>query len=288
MPVVVAVEDDADIADLLAAVLRDAGYTVHAAADGEQALVLIDRYHPDLVILDHYLSAMTGLQVAQTLRADPRTAAVALLMISSDAPAEATVFVDDVLAKPLRPRVLKAHVESLLATARPGWPDVPSPLLDRRRLGALAGYDWDHRDLRSGIDAITRRTAARLGLPVGMANIVLDTAQLTVGSHGVTGWIAEANGTPVEWSFCAHTVTTGQPYVVPDATADPVQQHNPLVSIDGFASYAGVPLIDPNGRVLGAHCVLGTSAHTFTEADLAELRTAAGEIMTLIQRYRLP
>ena len=83
-------------------------------------------------------------------------------------------------------------------------------------------------------------------------------------------------------------VDTAEPDVVPDATVDPEQQHNPLVQIDGFTSYAGVPLIDRDGRVLGAHCVLGTSAHTFTDADLAELRAAAGEIMAVLERYRLP
>ncbi|MGK5681664.1 response regulator [Actinoplanes sp. URMC 104] len=288
MPLVVAVEDDADIADLLSVVLRAAGYTVYTAPDGEQGLTLIDRHHPDLVILDHYLPGMTGMQVAQRLRAEPRTAALPLLMISTNAPYDATVFVDDVLTKPLRPRVLKAHVESMLATTRPGWPDPPSPVLDRRRLGALAGYDWDHPDLRRSVDAISQRTAARLGLPIGMANLVLDTAQFTIGSHSVTGWIAEADGTPLEWSFCVQTVTTGRPYVVPDATIDPVQQHNPLVTIDGWASYAGVPLIDHHGHVFGVHCVLDTSPHTFTETDLAELRAAADEIMALLQKYRLP
>ena len=287
MPVVVAVEDDADIAELLSHVLSDAGYTVYPATHGEQALALITRHHPDLILLDHYLPGMTGLQIAQRLRADPRTATVPLLMISTDAPAEAAVVVDDVLPKPVRPRVLKAHIESLLATARPDRPASPSPLLDRHRLAAMAGYDWDHPDLRRGIEAIAERTATRLGLPIGMTNIVLDTAQASVGSYGTPAWIAEAGGTPIEWAFCAQTVTTGRPYVVADATVDPIQQHNPLVAIDGFTSYAGVPLIDGNGQVLGAHCVIGTTTHTFTDADLTELCDAATEIMTLIQRHQL-
>ncbi len=42
-----------------------------------------------------------------------------------------------------------------------------------------------------------------------------------------------------------------------------LQQHNPLVTIDGGVSYAGAPLIDHNGQVLGAHCVLDTSARSF-------------------------
>ncbi|MEV4283197.1 response regulator [Actinoplanes xinjiangensis] len=283
-----AAEDDADIAELLAVVLRGAGYTVYTASDGEQAMLLIQQHLPDLVILDHHMPGRSGLEIAQALRADPRTADLPLLMISTAAPGEATVVFDDVLAKPLLPRVLKAHVESLLTAARPGAPEFASPLLDRRRLGALARYDWDHPQLRRSVDAITKRTAQRLGLPISMANLILDTTQLTVGSHGVTGWIAEAQGTPVEWSFCARMVDTAEPYLVPDATTDPAQQHNPLVQIDGFISYAGVPLVDRDGQVLGAHCVLGTSAQTFTDVDLTELRAAADEIMAVLERYRLP
>jgi DNA-binding response OmpR family regulator len=287
MPVVVAAEDDTDIADLLAEVLRGAGYTAHTAPDGEQALVLIREHRPDLVILDHFLPGMTGLQIAQQMRADPRTAAIPLLMLSSEAPDAARIVFDEVIAKPLRPRVLKAHVESLLAAAVAGAPDIGSPLLDRRRLAALAGYDWDHPELRREVDAITRRTAGRLGLPTGMANLVLDTTAITLGSHGVPEWLDEARGTPVEWSFCARTVPTGRPYVVPDATVDEDQRDNPFVTRDKFVSYAGVPLIDQDGQVLGAHCVLGADARAFGDADLAELRAAAGEIMAVLQRYRL-
>ena len=74
---------------------------------------------------------------------------------------------------------------------------------------------------------------------------------------------------------------------MPDTAADPVQQYNPIAIIDGFASYAGVPLIDRDGNILGAHCVLGTSTHQFTDADLTELRTAADDIMAILQQYRL-
>jgi GAF domain-containing protein len=160
-------------------------------------------------------------------------------------------------------------------------------LTDPRRLLALAGIDLDNPDLQRELDAISARTAGRLGLPIGLVSLVLDTTQVFAGSHGVGGWLAAAGGTPVEWSFCAHTVTTGEPYIVDDAVNDSVQADNPLVTIDNVGSYAGVPLV-VGGQVLGAHCVIGTTAHVFTDADLAELRIAAGDIIAVLQQYPLP
>ncbi|KUL41961.1 GAF domain-containing protein [Actinoplanes awajinensis] len=153
------------------------------------------------------------------------------------------------------------------------------------RMHVLAGLDLDNPALRQRLDEITARTAGRLGLPISLVSFVLDTAQLLGGTYGVEGWIADAGGTPVEWSFCANAVESGQPYVVPDTSVDPLQSVNPLAFVDGFGSYAGVPLI-VDGTVLGAHCVIGTAAHEFTDADLAELRTSADEIATVLQSYR--
>ena len=158
---------------------------------------------------------------------------------------------------------------------------------DLARMRVLAGLDLDNPVLRRELDAITERTAGRLGLPISLVSFVLDTAQLLGGSYGLDGWIAAVRGVPVEWSFCANAVASGRPYVVPDATTDAQQAGNPLVTVDGVRSYAGVPLV-LDGQVLGAHCIIGADAHIFTDADLAELRDRAEEITALLKNYRLP
>ena len=86
--------------------------------------------------------------------------------------------------------------------------------------------------------------------------------------------------------FCTQVVATGRPYLVPDATTDPDWAGNPAVTVYGARSYAGVPLTAPNGHILGAHCAIGTEPHTFTTEDLAELRTAAADIVALLQQHR--
>jgi GAF domain-containing protein len=156
----------------------------------------------------------------------------------------------------------------------------------KRRMAVLAEIDIDNPALRRQLDAITERTAKRLGRPVSLVSMVLDTAQFFAGSYGLDGWLAEVQGTPIEWSFCVNAVISGEPYVVPDAATDLLQSTNPLVTADGLGSYAGVPIV-VDGAVLGAHCVLGFGPDSFGPADLEELRRSAAEVAALLEEYRL-
>jgi GAF domain-containing protein len=156
-----------------------------------------------------------------------------------------------------------------------------------RRLAVLGGIDLDNPELRARLDAVTERTAARLGQRVCLASMVLDSAQMFIGSHGLDSWLADVGGTPVEWSFCSTVVETGESYVVPDAVNDPRQQHSPLVEFDGVRSYAAAPVV-VDGAVLGTHCVFGFEAHTFTDEDMAVLEAGAEEIARLLRAYALP
>jgi GAF domain-containing protein len=154
------------------------------------------------------------------------------------------------------------------------------------RLAVLARIDLDNVDLRRRLNQITERTAARLGQPVSLVSMVLDTAQFFVGEHGLEGWIKDVGGTPVEWSFCANVVRSRDRYVVPDAPADRRHATNPLVAVDGIRTYAGAPIV-VDGEVLGAHCVLGFGAYNFGEEELEELRRGADEIAALLSAYPL-
>jgi len=158
---------------------------------------------------------------------------------------------------------------------------------DAQRLLILASIDLDNPHLQRELNVITERTARRLNQPVSLVSMVLDTAQFFAGSYGLEGWLADVHGTPVEWSFCATPVETGRPYVVPDSTADARQATNPLVTVDGLRSYAGVPIV-VDGIPLGAHCVIGFETHSFTDDELDQLRVSANEIAALLQAYRTP
>jgi GAF domain-containing protein len=160
------------------------------------------------------------------------------------------------------------------------------PVLDMDRLAEIADLDPFAADTGPLLDEFARRAAERCGVRVGLVTIVLDGAQVLAGRHGLTGWLAAAPGTPVEWSFCATTVRTGRPYVVPDATVDATQQDNPLVTEDGVVAYAGAPLVTSRGHVLGACCVVGDEPRRFSAAELEDLRVMATEVVAVLEQRR--
>ena len=158
-------------------------------------------------------------------------------------------------------------------------------VLDRSRLMEIGSYDVMSAPVRSALDELARTAAERLGSPIGMVTIVMDSAQFLAGTHGVQGWMAEAGGTPVEWSFCANVVRSGEPYVVEDASTDPVQRHNPLVTLDGLRHYAGAPVVTASGSVLGAMCVAGGTPRRFTSGEVAVLVELAAAAAAEIARF---
>jgi signal transduction protein with GAF and PtsI domain len=161
------------------------------------------------------------------------------------------------------------------------------PIHDIARLQEIADLDLLSSDVDPILQEIADRAAARLGLPVSMVSVVLDEALHVAGFHGPAGlWLTEVGGHPMEWSFCATSVRTREPFVVESATEHPYHRTNPLVTEDGVRCYAGVPLISSRGHVLGNLCVVGMEARTFDEAEMQALRELATEAVRRIESRR--
>ncbi|MFG1927948.1 GAF domain-containing protein [Cryptosporangium sp. NPDC048952] len=158
-------------------------------------------------------------------------------------------------------------------------------LAGRERLEALARYDVDDPHLKQQLDAISMRTAMHMHMPTALTTLVLDNATMIAGGHNVEGWLRGGPGGPAEWSLCTQTVLTGEPYIVTDATRDPAQCTNPIVELDGMRAYAGAPLIAPSGQVLGAHCVIDSTPHVFSEEEIAELQAAAHDVVVAFEQH---
>src|SRR5262245_47796203 len=113
------VEDDATSRLAVNALLRQAGFHVREAATGTEALRLAQE-PPDLVLLDVQLPDISGVEVCQRLRADPRTASVPVLHISGEFISSADrvrgleARADGYLTKPVEPEELLAHIRALL------------------------------------------------------------------------------------------------------------------------------------------------------------------------------
>ncbi len=111
---VLVVEDDADLSCQLAEALREAGYAVDTAADGEEGHYLGDSEPYDAVVLDIGLPVMDGISVLEKWRRDGRTMPVLILTARdrwSDKVQGIDAGADDYVAKPF-------HIEEVLARVR--------------------------------------------------------------------------------------------------------------------------------------------------------------------------
>jgi DNA-binding response OmpR family regulator len=116
---VLVVEDNRDIADLVARYFTRAGFATRIIGSGREALRIIADRPPDLLILDIMLPELDGLEICRTIRLNEKTAAIPIIMLTaraeeSDRIAALDLGADDYVAKPFSPGELVARGRALL------------------------------------------------------------------------------------------------------------------------------------------------------------------------------
>src|SRR2546428_4035224 len=122
---ILVVEDDQDIAQLVARYLEKAGFAPEVVPSGRDALTAIAAQAPDLIVLDLMLPQVDGLEVCRAVRATEATAAIPIIMLTARAEESDRIVglelgADDYLAKPFSPNELVARVRALLRRAHRG------------------------------------------------------------------------------------------------------------------------------------------------------------------------
>ncbi|MCG8490162.1 MAG: response regulator, partial [Sneathiellales bacterium] len=116
---VLVVEDEPNIVLSLQFIMRQAGFTVRIASDGEQAIRAIEDYVPDLVLLDIMLPKQDGFSVCEMIRNNPDCSDVKIIMLSAksrDADREKALELgaDEFVTKPFSTRNLGETVRKLM------------------------------------------------------------------------------------------------------------------------------------------------------------------------------
>jgi two-component system, OmpR family, alkaline phosphatase synthesis response regulator PhoP len=116
------VDDEKDIVKMLDYNLKKEGFRTAVAHDGEQAISLAGKEHPDLVLLDLMLPGKDGLEVCKSLKSEAKTASIPIIMLTAKTQ-EADKIVglelgaDDYVTKPFSPRELLARIKAVLRRA---------------------------------------------------------------------------------------------------------------------------------------------------------------------------
>jgi DNA-binding response OmpR family regulator len=121
---ILVVDDEEDIRRFLGTVLKEKGYEVLLAAEGEEALALAGRERPHLVLLDIMMPAMDGWEVLRRLKADAHTARIPVAVVSARTEVRARALsegagVADFVEKPFSLHDLLRRIEGLLRGTEP-------------------------------------------------------------------------------------------------------------------------------------------------------------------------
>lgn len=164
-------------------------------------------------------------------------------------------------------------------TAVPGSPgadagNTPSGLGDPDRIDALRELGLT-RASDPDMERFAERVRDQLGVPVALVSLVEADQQVFPGMCGLPAPWAERRATPLSHSFCQHVVESAQPLVISDARQEPLVRDNLGVAELGVVAYAGMPLTDDDGRVLGSLCAIDSVARSWTPDELGLLSDIA-------------
>jgi CheY-like chemotaxis protein len=117
------VDDDVQTLRLVGLMLERQGYKILAASNGTQAIGMARSEHPDLILLDVMMPDVDGYNVARTLRKEPETTDIPILMFTAKAQVEDKIAgyesgADDYLTKPIHPAELTAHMRAILSRSK--------------------------------------------------------------------------------------------------------------------------------------------------------------------------
>jgi len=172
-PVVLVVDDLAQNVRLLEAVLSPKGFRVVTASTGEEALDVLGKEHPDLVLLDILMPGMDGYEVCHRIRQDPQTAFLPVIMITATGEEQKIRAIeagaDDFVNKPFDQAELLARVRSLVRVKR--YHDTIE-----NQAAELARWNRElEQRVQDQIEQLERVGRLRRFLPAQLADLIIST-----------------------------------------------------------------------------------------------------------------
>lgn len=154
---------------------------------------------------------------------------------------------------------------------------------DAARLTALAGTGLMAAQDDEVFDRLSRLTARILDVPITLVSLVDDSRQHFPSQVGLPDRWARPAEMPLSHSFCQHVVTSGGALIVNDATTDARVAGNLAIDDLSVRAYAGFPLRDDSGNVLGSFCAIDTRPREWSADQLESLADLAATVESEIR-----
>lgn len=143
------------------------------------------------------------------------------------------------------------------------------PANEAARLATLAETRALDTPPEPAFDGLTALAAQICQAPIALVSLLDSDRQWFKSRCGLA-----ATQTPRTSAICAHAILSDQTLVIPDTRLDPRTADNPLVTGEtNIRFYAGVPLLQPNGTVLGTLCVMDIQPRSLSDSQLQALNT---------------
>jgi PAS domain S-box-containing protein len=289
---VLVVDDDAVSRHVLVQALAAAGFAHVAVGSGTEALAVIDKVAPSIVLLDLVMPAPDGYQILRILRARPETRDLPIVVLTAlDAHDEiARAFeagADDFVKKPFRAVELVARLRGQLRL-RAAMDELERKERDAQVVLELTQALASNLDFRSILFTVVQRIAevAR----VDRVSIVLVREQDQVGYVVAASDDENLRDLPIDlrnYPEIQQVLQSGQPLVIPDAATHPlleIVRHEPNART--FSSLAILPILY-EGRPMGVLFLRAKASLALGEHEIALTRTVASAMAIALRNARV-
>jgi phosphoribosyl 1,2-cyclic phosphodiesterase/DNA-binding response OmpR family regulator len=275
---------DPNLTAVLSEAIRAEGIPAKFVSDGDAARKLILKHRPSLVILEHDVPRIDGMEICRAIRrdlvVDDTKLPIIMVAAREEQLAGTATGVTDWLIKPFTSSYARTKVRAWVLRAACQWIKASLPEDEDCRLASLRELRILDTEPEERFDRITRLAAAVFDVPIALVSLVDKDRQWFKSCYGIS-----AKETPREVSFCAHVVYKRETMLVSDTLSDPRFADNPLVVNEPrIRFYVGCPLLLADGSCVGTLCLIDTRARSLEGTDVGLLQDLRD--LTVQELYR--
>ena len=153
---------------------------------------------------------------------------------------------------------------------------------DRQRLAMVESIGLLDTAAEEPYDRISRIAAHMMSAPIATVTLIDRDRQFYKACVGIPEPLRTTRETPLDYSFCKHTIALGTPLVIADTLLDPRVAEIPSVTQFNVRAYAGVPLLI-SGQAVGTLCVMDLRPRSWSDTEVETLIDLAATVMTEIR-----